>query len=300
PSIDSDWRSAAFPEEGFDARGGWSADPVTQEAASASPFPTADKPLDPVELLQAEPKPAAAEPQETEIFVQPFGGFGGADVEDALEATSPGFSTRTAQRGSMADDIIDSPLVDDGFEADTDFVDPRRLRASMGAAAAAGRASSTRSTIDAARAAITAPIEPQEPPRQGFGLMPRRGGKSKLQERLDKQAAKDGSVVKKGFLASVTAVALTGGAYASMTLADGSGLPDIELPGFGQKPQPSAATDRALLAMAVTPADAVATSAAGAAEFDRARARIEAGDAEGVEELKRAANLGYAPAQTYL
>ena len=101
----------------------------------------------------------------------------------------------------------------------------------LGAAAAAGRASSTRSTINAARAAMTVPT-PVEAPRQGFGLAPKRGGKSKLQERLDKQAARDGSTVKKAFLASVTAVALTGGAYASLSLADGSGLPDINLPGL--------------------------------------------------------------------
>ena len=110
------------------------------------------------------------------------------------------------------------------------------LRDARATAAAAGRASSTRSTINAARAAMTVPT-PVEAPRQGFGLAPKRGGKSKLQERLDKQAARDGSPVKKAFLASVTAVALTGGAYASLSLADGSGLPDINLPGLPAPPR---------------------------------------------------------------
>ena len=137
-------------------------------------------------------------------------------------------------------------------------------------------------------------------PRQGFGLMPKRGGKSKLQERLDKQAAKDGSTVKKAILASVTAVALTGGAYASLTLADGSGLPEIDLPGLSGPTATRAQADPAPLAMAVTPADAVPTTDAGAEAFERAMARIDGGDMEGVEDLKRAANLGYGPAQTRL
>jgi localization factor PodJL len=292
-SVESDWRSAAFPETGFDADDDWSVDPVTPDAAIATPFPGAPEP----EIATPEPAPVAARPvapePEPEPFVQPFGGFGGADVQDALEATSPGFSTGAATRA-------DRPVLDDDdFGGETEFVDPRRLRASMGAGAAAGRASSTRSTIDAARAAIAAPVVPEEAPRQGFGLMPKRGGKSKLQERLDKQAAKDGSTVKKAFLASVTAVALTGGAYGYTTLADGSGLPDIELPGFG-KAASAAATDATPIAMAVTPTDAVPTVAPGAAEFESAMGRIENGEAEGVDELKRAANLGYAPAQTYL
>ena len=59
---------------------------------------------------------------------------------------------------------------EDDFGAETEFVDPRQLRASMGAAAAAGRAASTRSTIDAARAAITAPPEPE--PAAASGLRP--------------------------------------------------------------------------------------------------------------------------------
>ncbi|WP_395945237.1 hypothetical protein [Brevundimonas sp.] len=304
--LESDWRSAAFPEESFDADDEWSLDPVTPDAAMATPFPSTPAAPSQPEQTESAPVVAQAETAEPEPFVQPFGGFGGADVEDALEATSPGFSTRSAPRETRSDpSVLDAPLDgDDDFGGETEFVDTRRLRASMGAGAAAGRASATRNTIDAARAAMAAPAEPEEPTRQGFGLMPRRGGKSKLQERLDKQAAKDGSTVKKAFLASVTAVALTGGAFASMNLVDGSGLPDIELPGLtggGRTADGSSAgVDAAPIAMAVTPTDAVPTDAAGAAEFERAMGRIESGDSEGVDELKRAANLGYGPAQTYL
>lgn len=307
----ADWRSSVFPEDSFDADDDWSMDPVTPEAAVAAPFPAApttsvvSEPAPPAAAPEPEPEPELAAPapapSEPEPVIRPFAGFGGADVDDALEATSAGFvssETVVAPEPVRAAAVIDGG--DDDFRAETDFVDPRRLRASMGAAAAAGRAASTRSTIDAARAAMTTVAPATEAPRQGFGLAPRRGGKSKLQERLDKQAAKDGSTVKKAFLASVTAVALTGGGYAFLSLADGSSLPDMELPGLTRDVAAPSPTQDAPLAMAVTPTDAVPAADAGAAEFERAVARIEGGDLEGVEELKRAANLGYGPAQTYL
>ncbi|MFN6980570.1 MAG: hypothetical protein ACK4NU_01445, partial [Brevundimonas sp.] len=318
--VEPDWRASVFPEESFDIEDDWSIDPVSPDAAMATPFPSMPTASTPAALAsetsrsEPDPAPVPVASVESEPRVQPFGGFGGADVDDALEATASGFSTRseprpngqTPDQGSVQGPVQgrDDALLDgdDDFADDTEFVDPRRLRASMGAAAAAGRAASTRSTIDAARAAMTAPAAPEEAPRQGFGLMPKRGGKSKLQERLDKQAAKDGSTVKKAFLASVTAVALTGGAYASLTLADGSGLPDLELPGLPGSTRTSASTagGETPIAMAITPTDAVPTIDAGAAEFERAVNRIESGDLEGVDELKRAADLGYGPAQTYL
>ncbi|NBB63288.1 hypothetical protein GVN18_28885 [Pseudomonas sp. ODNR1LW] len=313
-SAGTDWRASVFPEDSFGTDDEWSVDPVSSEAAVAAPFPTAPTTS---ATLEPAPAPARAEPEfepepepelaaetatavEPEPVIQPFAGFGGADVDDALEATSTGFAaSETAAAPASARPAAALDAADDDFRAETDFVDPRRLRASMGAAAAAGRAASTRSTIDAARAAMTTPVPATEAPRQGFGLAPRRGGKSKLQERLDKQAAKDGSTVKKAFLASVTAVALTGGGYAFLSLADGSGLSQLELPGLTGA-APTAPTSDTPIAMAVTPEDAVPTADAGVAEFDRAVSRIESGDLDGVEELKRAANLGYGPAQTYL
>ena len=302
--VEADWRTTVFPEDSFDADDDWSIDPVSPEAAMATPFPSAPVVAEPAAVEpepEFEPEPPAAVAAEPEPVIQPFAGFGGADVEDALDATAGGFATRsspsTSPEPSAPAAVLDG---DDDFRGDTEFVDPRRIRASMGAAAAAGRAASTRSTIDAARAAMTTPAAPTEAPRQGFGLAPKRGGKSKLQERLDKQAARDGSTVKKAFLASVTAVALTGGGYAFLTIADGSGLPDIELPGLPAAAPASASTSDTPIAMAITPTDAVPTADAGAAEFEQAVGRIEGGDMEGVDALKRAANLGYAPAQTYL
>jgi localization factor PodJL len=296
-SVDGDWRAAAFPDETFTDQDAWSSDPVTPEVAAASPFPA-------TAFAEPEPEPVVAEADETpsrqvdpdgvEPIIQPFSGFGGADVEDALEATAPGFSTASTEK--RAAPVLDAD--DDDFRGETEFVDPRRLRASMEAAAAAGRASSTRSTIDAARAAITAPPEPEPAPRSGFGL--KRGGKSKLQERLDKQAAKDGSTVKKTFLASVTAVALTGGVYGYLSLTDG-GVPDFDLPNFGGGSTTNGAMP--LAASAVTPTGPKATfdiGGPGAADYEAAIGKLEAGDNSGLEGMKRAANLGYAPAQTYL
>src|SRR5690606_18059681 len=84
--------------------------------------------------------------------------FGGADVADARAAT-----------GAVTQP--DAFALDD-FDADTDFVDPRTMRAE----AAQDRSSRTRDAMDAARAAM-APAE-VEKGRSAFGL--KRGGKSKL------------------------------------------------------------------------------------------------------------------------
>jgi len=295
-SIESDWRAAAFPDETFTEQGDWSSDPVTTAAAAAAPFPAGV-------FLEPEPKAEAVEAPtaETEPVIQPFSGFGGADVDDALEATSPGFSAAPSAPEPRPAPALDAD--EDDFGGETEFVDPRQLRASMGAAAAAGRASSTRSTIDAARAAITAPPEPEPVPRQGFGL--KRGGKSKLQERLDRQAARDGSTVRKTLLASVTAVALTGGVYGYLSLTDG-GAPGFELPNLGGGSQPAGdqkTPATPLAASAVTPTGPRAAfdiAGPGAADYEAAIGKLDGGDMSGLTGMTRAAELGYAPAQTYL
>ena len=218
---------------------------------------------------QAQPIPA---PAATPAFGQ---GFGGADVSDALEATAPGNIAGAFDGGH------------DDFDGETDFVDPRALRA----AAAQGRASSTRQTIDAARAAMAAPAVAEAPARSGFGL--KRGGKSRLQERLDKQAAKDGGTVRKALGASAIAVLLTaGGAYATGQLT-GSGL---NIPGFAGA-EPAAP----MAALAVVPAAASAEDLARGEElYQQATVLLDADDAAGVETLKQAAATGYTPAQLHL
>ncbi|HZV84282.1 MAG TPA: tetratricopeptide repeat protein, partial [Brevundimonas sp.] len=172
------------------------------------------------------------------------------------------------------------------FDGETDFVDPRALRA----AAAQGRAASTRQAIDAARAAMAAPEAPEAPARTGFGL--KRGGKSKLQERLDKQVG--GGTVRKALGASAIAVLLTGGgAYATSQLTD-SGL---ALPGLGF----GSAEVRPVAALAVLPtAAATADPSRGAELYTQAVELMDAGAESGLETLKRAAATGYAPAQLHL
>jgi localization factor PodJL len=317
-----DWRAAAFPDaafpeapfaEGFDdpvfaEQQAWSADLAPPEpeppARVDSPVLTADTVFDAVmrgpaadaapsapfgsrapEPLAAEeirPAPQAATPNPAPAPTPspapasaqaPFGhGFGGADVSDALAATAP--SSFDAGQ--------------DDFAGETDFVDPRALRA----AAAQGRASSTRQTIDAARAAMATPEEPT--PRSGFGL--KRGGKSRLQERLDKQASRGGDTVRKALGASAVAVLLTAGGAVAFGELTGAGLniPGLDGSGGDNEAQPIAAL--AATAVDATPLD----PERGADLYRQAVERLDADDASGVEVLKQAAGLGHPPAQLHL
>lgn len=313
PAAEPDWRAAAFPDAAFpDAtfddpsfaeQQAWSAELAPPETGPApAPAPeqpeilTADTvfdavmrgphaaegaaPATPFGSREAAAAAAAAAPAAT-TRAQPFGaapepaappfaqaGFGGADVSDALAATAP--------------EAFDA--AGDEFSAETDFVDPRALRA----AAAQGRAASTRQAIDAARAAMTQ-AEPEAPGRSGFGL--KRGGKSRLQERLDKQAGKDGGTVRKALGASAVAVVLTAGGALAFTELTGS---IIAIPGAPAAP----AVDEVqpIAALAVAPADL----ARGAELYEQATAQLDADDLAGVDTLRQAADLGYAPAQLHL
>jgi localization factor PodJL len=258
------------------------------DEAPAAPTPFGSRPVSAAMAEDAGPPPqipaftpppfhavAQAEAAPTPAPPTAFGqGFGGADVSDALQATAPG------NQGAVFDGGHED------FDGETDFVDPRALRA----AAAQGRASSTRQTIDAARAAMAAPAA-EPPARSGFGL--KRGGKSRLQERLDKQASRDGGTVRKALGASAIAVMLTaGGAYATGQLT-GSGFNFPDLAG-GRPAEP-------LAALAVVPAAPTeADLARGEDLYQQATALLDADDAAGVETLKQAAATGYSPAQLHL
>lgn len=282
-----DWRAAAFPDETFGSDP-WAQDPLSGEMATpfpmAEPAPYAATP----EPYGAEPAPQAFAPT-YEAAYEPaaeaspfgaapaFGAFGGADVQDALAQTVPAYGGYDAGG--------------DEFAAETEFVSPR--------AAGAARSASTRSAIDAARAAMASP-EPEPAPRQGFGL--KRGGKSRLQERLDKQANRDGSTVRKALLASVTAVALTAGVYGYARLTDGSAL---EIPGMDALTGAggSEITEATpIAALAITPTEAVPVDDGAAATlYAQATEQLDGSEgARGLETLKRAAELGYAPAQLHL
>ena len=305
-----DWRAAAFADP-VDA---WS-DDTLGGALDAAPFPAPsmatmsgpelEPELEPVFVDALEDEPVAPAPFGSSpeaarfgsIAVDPaaeieavFDDFGGADVSDVLdEAPVVGLPP-----------LVDGPADDGGFSAENDFIDPVALQAG----AAAGRAASTRDTLDAARAAL-APAADE--PRQAFGLKLKRGGKSKLQERLDKQASREGSTMRKTLGAMAVAALATGGGYASLQLAEGSGLvlPDIATLTGGRTPDAEAASAPiAAVALDAAPTDAVPSpdvaATEGAALFARAVQLLDNGDDSGLETLKRAADLGHAGAQLRL
>jgi localization factor PodJL len=274
--VQADWRAAAFPDvdlgldDPFTAPAEPSFEPLSEAAARpfAAPLePTAGGPFGAATSIAAEPHSSPEAPPPGPFGRAAAGGFGGADVSDALAATAP-------------------DMGHEEFAAETDFVDPRALRA----AAQAGRASSTRAAIDQARAAMAAPAADDAPARGAFGL--KKGGKSRLQERLDRQS--QGSTVRKALGASAIAVALTGGLY-GFARVQGIEAPWAALTGVG-----AAEATPTTLALATTDAAPVATPdqlAEGARLFDEALAALDADDQTGVETLRRAAELGHPPAQ---
>lgn len=319
-SPSGDWRAAAFADDIWseDAMGGVLDAAPFPAPTVRDPEPVFADPLDaelnafadeaeaaPKALFGSSPERARFgavstdpldETDEPPFAVSDFvaDGFGGADVRDVL----------------VDDAMLDAvgglpPLVDgpgdaegdDGFSAEIDFIDPDALKAG----AAAGRAT-TRDTLEAARAAISST---EEAPRKGFGL--KRGGKSKLQERLDKQASREGSTMRKALGASAVAALVMGGGYASLQLAEGSGLvlPDMATltGGVAAKTEADPAPIAAV-ALSAAPTEAVPSpdvaATEGAALFTRAVQLIDSGDDSGLEPLKRAANLGYGPAQMRL
>lgn len=201
--------------------------------------------------------------------------FGGADISDVLAATDPAPSPR--QHNDM-----DGP-----FEAESDFVDPAALRA----AAAAGRASSTRQTIDAARAAMASADTGDAPQaKRGFGL--KRGGKSRLQERMDDQAKNEGGTVRKALGASAVAMVLTAAAAVGYTQLTGE---SIGLPNLGQS---SSEADDPVAAVALTPSpEAIAE---GAQLYTQAVEELDNGKEGGLETMIRSAEMGNVDAQTHL
>lgn len=309
-SAGGDWRAAAFanPVEPWSSdplAGGLAADPFPSQAGALAEGDFVD-PLD-VDLLEgdgpttgapfgriaaegwAEPTATVAAPEADDDL------FGGADVSDILAAAAVLDDAPAPEPHEEASD-------DDGFSAELDFIAPRSAEQ---AGAAPGEVS-TRDVLDAARAAM-AP-EDDAGPRQAFGLA-KRGGKSKLQERLDKEAGRQGSTMRKALGASAVAVLIVGGGYASLQVAEEAGL---ALPGgFALAPAEAAGkapaeatTPIAALALDGAPADAVpspdAAATEGAGLFARAVQMLDNGDDSGLEPLTRAANLGYAPAQLRL
>ncbi len=290
-----DWRATAFA----DAADDWSVDAATDDdvpAGSAEADVFSDSVFeDAPGAAQAATERApfgrmAADPwSEAEGSLVDEDLFGGADVNDILKVTA-GLEPETAPADA-----------DDGFSADLEFVSPTPPSDDL------TRPHSTRDVLEAARAAMSPEDETEA--RQGFGLA-RRGGKSKLQERLDKQAGRQNSTMRTALSAMAVAALGVAGGYATLQVASGSGL---TLPGGftlapgavdGGAAPPADATPIAALALDASPTDAVpspdAAATEGAGLFARAVQMLDNGDDSGLEPLTRAANLGYAPAQLRL
>lgn len=290
----ADWRAAAFPEDAFQpvaAQTDWSRDPLTDEAPA--PFPTGLEIGDDLDVFVSAQEPAEADEAVQESEAE-------AEADDTPAPAPFGVASETAATPDLViEDDFDT--VEPAFDDQTEFVDRDALRA----AAAAGRAASqeeTPSTLDAVQAARAAMTTSDAEPRSGFGL--KRGGKSQLQQRLDRQAARDGSTVRKALVASTLAVAVTAGGYGYARVAGEFGLP---LPdGWADAlqdataPAPGGGAPMAALAstsMAATPA---LDPAEGANLYARAARLMDEGDPTALETLKRAANLGYPTAQMHL
>lgn len=293
-----DWRATAFADAADDwsvdapigghddgtvltERGDVFADSVFEDAPAADQFEVAQAEADRASPPFGQMASDAWSQADEDLF-------GGADVNDILKVTGGfGPEPETAH--------------DDGFSADLEFVSPTPPSDEL------SRPSSTRDVLEAARASMT-PEDTAET-RQGFGLS-RRGGKSKLQERLDKQAGRQNSTMRTALSAMAVAALGVAGGYATLQVVGGSGL---TLPGgFTLAPDavaggaaPAATTAPiAALALDASPTDAVpspdAAATEGAGLFARAVQMLDNGDDSGLEPLTRAANLGYAPAQLRL
>lgn len=281
----------AFPSEPPSATGAFATDPsalgmgeTMASAAMAAPS-TAQDPFSPhysgiEDAFASGPSERPAAPlAEGSVVAAAMPGsqgpFGGADISDVLAATDP---VRTRINNN-------DPNIP--FEAETEFVDPAALRA----AAAAGRASSTRQTLDAARAAMATPETADSgKSKRGFGL--KRGGKSRLQERMDDQATREGGTIRKAVGASAVAMALTAAAAVGYSELTGEGF---TLPGLGRAETESSDP---IAAVAVTPSPE--TIAEGAQLYAQATEELDAGKTEGLQTMIRSAEIGNVQAQTHL
>lgn len=210
-------------------------------------------------------------------------------VEEVAWAPSGGWSGD--------EDPIQTPLAGDadpagleGFSADTEFVAPEKP------------AVSTREAIQAARAAARLGV--RNGAAEGAGASPlfpglKRDGKGRLQERVEKEGRRDSSTVKKALLSSAVAVTLVSSLTGYWLLFVDRDAPPSETAISGE---PSADPVQApLAALAVAPPETDPTANREAETlYQGAVAKLADGKAGALDDLLKAANLGYAPAQFHL
>jgi len=291
------------------ATAGW-ADKVASEMA-VDPFPTSDS-LRPFDNLDTD----LGEDLDDDFALLEAGAVDASSVSYD-DPFSPAFSVAAEDERNVRTGDVSDPLTmtfDARVEEDTRDYDP--LNASMGVeygvdavsqpsdpfVSPLASPSTTRDAIDSARAAI-AGEEPGQSARNAFGLKKnRKGGKSQLQEKLDRKASREGSTFGNALKASALAMLVVGGGgYATLKLAKDQNL-NLN---FGAGPvSGDEVTPIAALAMEGTPTEAVPSAdvaaTEGAAIYRRATGLLDAGDPSGLEPLQRAADLGYVPAQVRL
>jgi localization factor PodJL len=286
------WDSEAFPSETFDDS--WSA----ERAPAAGLDPLDD--FGPAHDVFAEPAPVVVARPADALAVQGPDPFVGLEPElpvvDALAPVQTPFAGQTdPAAGPFAgpfDDTFGGAAVElEAFDPPTEFLTDRHGQAE--------RPLSTREAIEAARAATRRGEVGDEPgeERRSFGFRLGGGGKSRLQKRVEKQSRREGSTLGKALAATATAAVVVGFGVAGVLgyqrlVQQGSAIPGLPA---------VAGPDLAAAATAPTEPQIAPPSAQAQAEaqalFDQAMPLIDAGDAEGVRLMSRAANLGFPAAQ---
>lgn len=248
----------------------------------------------------AEPEPAPAFPSAEAAFraeepESAFPAFPGAAPEPAHEPAAEPFGGRTFDDFFSAPEEAPAPVAAkpepafDDFSGDTEFLSPDEVKPNRPPV-------STKEAIQAARAAARLGIRNSTGAEGGLfgGIKAGGGGKSRLQERVEKESKRDGaaSTMKKALMASTIAALLVGASVGYMTLfreaeKDG-GKSNADLLGGG---------DHAPLAAVAINGPAPADLAQAQKIYQEAVTLLEGDKPGGVEQLARAANLGYAPAQ---
>jgi localization factor PodJL len=293
-----------------------------------SPAPAAVAPASAAAFGALNPSPAptlAARAAATEaLFQEPapdFPAFPAAAFDDtsfptieALQAEARGHAAPAAAAAASAQSFDDffapeapaaagpAPGFDD-FNAETDFLGLDGMKAPPRPPV------STKEAIDAARAAARLGVRNSVPGESGgiFGSKATAGGKSRLQERVDRESKREGSAIRKGLIATgIAVVAMSAGVWAYSEIVDvqgaksGKGGLSILPHGLFDDAKPAAP----LAAVALEPTLAPAAPADRAAAEDlylKAKEKLDAGDdVLGVDLLTQAANLGLASAQYHL
>lgn len=159
---------------------------------------------------------------------------------------------------------------------------------------------STREAVEAARAATRLGLKNDDRGGMLGSLKLGGGAKTRLAERVDREAGKGDSTIKKALIASVVATVVTTGAAGGLVIYGDKVLPTEETSGGTLLATSGEITDAADENAAVAPAlaaNAVAGSSADAqALFEEAGRLLGSEDAEGAELLRQAASLGHAEA----